>query len=186
MLKNIEQNQKDDNHSENIEDSLSGDDNEPIVNLDIFLNNGKKAKLSIYEGENIKEKVKQFCKNNRIFPKEEKVLLQKVNEEFEISNTTQKDKSKYDNSSINRTLKQPKVKQKIVPKFTDYIPEEKKKLEHILNESESFTISESVKQSNNHLDNLIKEFKSDSINKIYNDSEKESIVNQGNERKKYF
>ena len=183
MIKNIKQDRNNDNQSENIrDDSLSEDDDEPLINLDILLNNGKNEKLSIYKGDNIKEKVKQFCELNRIFPKEEKVLLQRVNEELEIrSNATQKAKNKFDYNSINKTVKQPNEIENLVPKFTDYIPEEKKKLEHILNESESFSISESVKQSNNKLDNLMKEYKSDSIKSKYNGNEKESILNQGNE-----
>ena len=183
MIKNIKQDINNDNQSENIQDdSLSENDDEPIINLDILLNNGKNEKLSIYKGDNIKEKVKQFCELNRIFPKEEKVLLQRVNEELEIrSNATQKTKNKFDYNSINKTVKQSNEIEYLVPKFTDYIPEEKKKLEHILNESESFSISESVKQSNNKLDNLMKEYKSDSIKKIYNGSEKESKLNKGNE-----
>ena len=182
MFKNIKQDRNNDNQSENIQDDSLSEDDEPIINLDILLNNGKNEKISIYKGDNIKEMVKQFCQLNRIFPKEEKVLLQRVNEELEIrSNATQKAKNKFDYNSINKTVKQSYEIENLEPKFTDYIPEEKKKLEHILNESESFSISESVKQSNNKLDNLMKEYKSDNIKAKYNGNENESILNQGNE-----
>ena len=49
-------------------------------------------------------------------------------------------------------------------KFLDYIPKEKNRLEHILNESDSLSISESLKESNN-LDNLIREYKNDDMKK---------------------
>ena len=180
MLKNLNQEQEDDNHSENVHDSQSDDENEPLVNLDILLNNGKKAKLSIYEGDNIKEKVKHFCKNNRISPKEEEILLKRVNEELEAnSNESPKEKKLLKNNIINNKVKETKNNNKNnEPKIINYIPNEKRKLDHILNESESFSISESVRKSKNNLENLIKDYKSDNINKIY-ESEKESIVNQG-------
>ena len=178
MIKNVNQEQ-DDNHSENVQDSQSDDEKEPLVNLDILLNNGKKAKLSIYEGDNIKEKVKHFCKNNRISPKEEEILLKRVNEELEAnSNESQKEKKLLKNNLINKKVKETNNNQKREPKILDYIPNEKRKLDHILNESESFSISESVRKSKNNLENLIKDYKSDNVNKIY-ESEKESIVNQG-------
>ena len=76
---------------------------EPLVSLDILLNNGKNEKFEIFEGDDIEEKVKQFCKNNKISPKEEKVLLKRVNEELEVkSNNSQKEieKEKFDNNHL--------------------------------------------------------------------------------------
>ena len=54
MLKTI-----DDDNRENVMDSSSDDNNSsgPIVKLDLSLNNGKKATLCIYEGDNINKKV---------------------------------------------------------------------------------------------------------------------------------
>ena len=172
MIKNLDQEQDNDNHSENVQDSQSDVENEPLVNLDILLNNGKKAKLSIYKEDNIKEKVKQFCKNNRISPKEEGILLKRVNKELESnSNESQKEKKILESNLINKKIIESNNNQKIEPKILDYIPNEKRKLDHILNESESFSISESVRKSKNNLDTLIKEYKSDNINKV-NESER--------------
>ena len=169
MLKNIDQEQNDDNdnHSENVEDSLSEDENgtEPIINLNIALNNGINASLSIYENDNIEQKVKRFSIINKISPNDEQKLLQKVKEELnKKSNDSQNDTMQYIKNTKNETIKEPKDIQKNSP--IDFIPEHKNRLDHILNESESFSTSESFSQSNNKLNNLIKDFKSDDINKL--------------------
>ena len=175
MLKNSNDNNFEDNNNENIQDSESEEENpnEPLLNLNISLNNGKTTNLSIYEGENIEQKIKQFCINNKISPKDEKVLMEKVKEELEIKSNSQLDTMNNDNNRItNKTVKEPKDIQNIVPKFMDYLPEEKDKLDHILNESESFSKSESVRQSNKDFE-IEKEYKSNEINKFYNESESE-------------
>ena len=68
MLNNKDKNQIEDNNSENVEDSLSEDENEngvhPLINLNISLNNGKKESLAIYENDNVEQKVKDFCLTN--------------------------------------------------------------------------------------------------------------------------
>ena len=171
-----------DNNQENIQDSQSEDENpnEPLINLNISLNNGKKTNLTIYEGENIEQKVKQFCLNNKISPKDEKILLEKVKEEIESKPPSQLETMNYDNRNTNKTIKEPKDIQNIVPKFMDYLPEEKNKLDHILNESESISVSESVRQSNKNFETE-KEYISKDINKFYKESEGESSVSQSRE-----
>ena len=171
-----------DDFEENIQDSQSEDENlnEPLINLNISLNNGKKTNLTIYEGENIEQKVKQFCLNNKISPKDEKILLEKVKEEIESKPPSQLETMNYDNRNTNKTIKEPKDIQNIVPKFMDYLPEEKNKLDHILNESESISVSESVRQSNKNFETE-KEYISKDINKFYKESEGESSVSQSRE-----
>ena len=167
MLKKID----DDNHSENVEDSFSDDNNssDPIVKLDLSLNNGKKATLCIYEGDNINKKVNEFCKFHKISPRDEKILLQKVKEELET--ISQNDDTIQNNNHLTNTTKEYNNNNNISPKNMDYIAKEKNKLDHILNESESRSLTESLRESENDLENLIKEYKSDSIDKIYNDTE---------------
>ena len=57
MLKNL--NQYEDNNSENIQETSNEEENEilPLVNLNISLNNGQKTCLSIYENDNVEQKV---------------------------------------------------------------------------------------------------------------------------------
>ena len=169
MLKNVGHEENIDNNNENVDDSLSDDENEmgPIINLKISLNNGKKASLEIYERDNIEEKVKRFCITNKICPNDEQKLLQRVKEELETkSNDSQNDAIQYIQNSKNEKIKESNNMQEKNPRNIDFIPENKNKLDHILNESESFSKSESFQQSNNILNNLIKDFKSDDINKI--------------------
>ena len=59
-------------------------------------------------------------------------------------------------------------------KFMDYIPKEENRLKHILNESDSLSISESLKESNN-LDNLKRDYKNDD-----NGIEKENTLEKNN------
>ena len=181
MLKN---NDQDDNNSENVQDSLSDNenDNEPMVNLNITLINGKNASLEIYEGDNIEQKVKNFCITNKISPNDEQKLLQRVKDELKNleTNNSQNDTMEYIKKVKNKSIKQSKNEQKNSPRYLDFLPEQKNKLDHILNESESFSKSESIRQSNNNLMNSIQEYKSDDINKIYNENENKEIVNKGN------
>ena len=152
-------NQSDDSHSENIDDSLNEDEKrkQSLVNLDISINNRKKASLIIYEGDKIEQKVNNFCKNYRIAPYYKKMILNKVYEELD-TNTNNSLNDTINNDLKNNANKEPKEVQNIIPKFIDFIPEEKRKLDHILNESESLSISESSKEIfiNNINQNAIK------------------------------
>ena len=177
----------DDNHSENIEDSLNEENNNlnPLINLDLSLNNGKKASLSIYKGDNIRIKVNEFCKNHRISPKDEKVLIKRIRKELGITNSKNNFINQDDNQQtlpINKTIKESNIMQNNPQKFIDYIAKEKNKLDHIFNESESFSVNESQKRSNNNYESLIKEYKGDGIDKIYVDSESSDNKDNSNQR----
>ena len=155
--------QKEDNNSENVEESLSDEENEngvyPLINLNISMNNGQKKSLAIYENDNIEQKVKDFCTTYRISPNDQEVLLQRVKEELDTKSSYSKTGTfKNDNLSSTKSIKGPKDSQRLSNIFLDYVPKEKNRLEHILNESDSISLSESLKQSNN-LDNLIREYK---------------------------
>ena len=85
MLKNInieDDIQNNSKNSENIEDSITLDENdqEPLCSFDISLNNGKKASLLIYEGDDYKKKVINFCEKYKISPDDAQVLMQRVQE----------------------------------------------------------------------------------------------------------
>ena len=185
MLNNKDKDQTEDNNSENVEESLNEDEDEnengvyPLINLNISMNNGQKKSLAIYENDNVEQKVKDFCLTNRISPNDEEVLLQRVKEELDSKSSNSKIASfKYDNLSSTKSIKEPKDRQLMNNKFLDYVPKEKRRLEHILSESDSLSVTESLKQSNN-LDNLIKEFKNDDNGvKKENNLEKNKIIAQ--------
>ena len=65
MLNNKDKDQMEDNKSENVEESLSEDENTngvyPLINLNISMNDGQKKSLAIYENNNVEQKVKEFC-----------------------------------------------------------------------------------------------------------------------------
>ena len=166
MLKTI-----DDDNRENVVDSSSDDNNSsgPIVKLDLSLNNGKKTTLCIYEEDNINKKVNEFCKIHKISPTDEKILLERVKEELETN--SQNDNTIKNNNSLTNTIKESNNNKNISPKNMDYTPKQKNKLDHIIDESESHSLTESLKDSNNNLENLIKEYKNDNIDKFYNDTE---------------
>ena len=167
-----------DNNSENIEDSIGQDENGiyPLVNLNISLNNGQKKSLEIYENDNAKRKVKEFCFTNRISPSDEEVLLQRVKEELGTKSTNSKNRTRNDNLSSDRNIEQPKKTKQINNNFLDYIPKEQKRLDQILNESDSISVSQSLKQSTNNLDDLIKDFKSDDDAEMENTYEQKNII----------
>ena len=172
MLNN--NNQIEDNNSENVEESISEEENEdgvyPLINLNISLNNGQRKSLIIYEKDNIEQKVKDFCLTNRISPDDEEALLQRVKEELDTKSSKSKTGSfKHDSLSSKKIINEPKDIQIMNNKFLDYLPEEKTRLDHILNESDSVSVSESLKQTNN-LDNLIKEYKSDKVDEAVKDN----------------
>jgi len=185
MLNNKDKDQTEDYNSENVEESLNEDEDEnengvyPLINLNISMNNGQKKSLAIYENDNVEQKVKDFCLTNRISPNDEEVLLQRVKEELDSKSSNSKTASfKYDNLSSTKSIKEPKDRQLMNNKFLDYVPKEKRRLEHILSESDSLSVTESLKQSNN-LDNLIKEFKNDDNGvKKENNLEKNNIIAQ--------
>ena len=178
MLKNInpdELNNRSSN-SENINDSQNIEDNEqePLCSFDISLNNGKKASLIIFEEDNYKKKVQDFCEKYKISPQDGKVLLKRVKEELEISsnndnskiinkpteeiNTNINNNKNLNNNMSNMNNNIPK-KGNLYIGNERYIPKEERKLDKILNESESMSLSESVKQSNNKVNNLINDYK---------------------------
>ena len=178
MLKNL--NQYEDNNSENIQETSNEEENEilPLVNLNISLNNGQKTCLSIYENDNVEQKVQDFCLKNRISPNDQKLLMQRVKSELETNfNTSKTDTIQYDNRSSNKIIDVPKDKQQMYPRFMDFIPKEKNKLEHILNESETLSFPDSKRQSSN-LD--IKDSKSDSNSKINSEVDNEFNFKQQN------
>ena len=166
--------QNEDNNSENVQSSSEEENGiYPLVNLNISLNNGQKTSLLIYENDNVEEKVHEFCLNNKISPNDQNLLLQRVKMELDTkTNTSKTDTIQYENRSTNKTIDEPKDNQQVFPKYNEYIPKEKNKLDHIFNESESFSASDSLKQSSN-LNNLIRDFKSDSNNKINSEADKE-------------
>ena len=171
MLKNInlqELNNRSAN-SENIEDSQSLDENDigPLCSFDISLNNGKKATLIINEGDNYEQKVNDFCQTYKISPQDGQVLLQRVKEEIEMysnidnDNINNKNNDNINNNNIINNNNNINYDYQInnIPQYNnqkienlslgnkDYMPKEQKKLDHILNESESFSLSESATQS---------------------------------------
>lgn len=153
-----------DNNSENVEDSINEDENGiyPLVHLNISLKNGQKKSLIIYENDNAKRKLKEICFTNRISPSDEDVLLQRVKEELDTRSINSKNGTfKYDNFSTDKNIKQKKNRQQINNNFLDYVPKEQKRLDQILNESDSISVSQSLKQSTNNLDDIIKDFKND-------------------------
>ena len=170
MLKNInieDDIQNNSKNSENIEDSITLDENdqEPLCSFDISLNNGKKASLLIYEGDDYKKKVINFCEKYKISPDDAQVLMQRVQEELNINSNP--DTMKYDKNDIEENISNEGPQNKFIPE-TDrmgvqgqgFIAKEKNKLDHILNESESISVYESIKQSkdNDKMNNLIKEY----------------------------
>ena len=193
MLKNInpqELNNRSAN-SENIEDSQSIDENdiEPLCSFDISLNNGKKATLIINEGDNYEQKVNNFCQTYKISPQDAQVLLQKVKEEIELysnidnNNNNHKNNNNInnnniikDNNNINYDYKMNNIPQNNNnQKYENlslgnkvYMPNESKKLDRILNESESYSLSESVNQSQNNINNVKKEYNNNIINNNIN------------------
>ena len=195
MLKNInpeEMNNRSAN-SENIDDSQSQDENgqEPLCSFDISLNNGKKASLEINEGDNYEQKVKNFCEKYKISPQDGEVLLKRVKEEI--------DSNSNNNTNINDFKNNNKPIEEISNKFSEplkenlyngnryYIPKEEKKLDHILNESESMSVSESVKKSQNNENNLIKQYNNingnTNINNNYNNIKMNNNSNMNNNMK---
>ena len=170
--------QIEDNNSENVEESLSEGENGiyPIVNLNISLNNGKKESLVINGNDNFKEKVKEFCLANRISPSDEEVLLQRVKEELDTKSINKTGNFNYDNLSTNKNIEEPTNGRPINNNFLDYVPKEKNRLDQILNESDSVSVSQSLKQSTNKLDSLIREYKTDDDDEKGNNLEQTNII----------
>ena len=169
--------QIEDNNSENVEESISEDENGiyPLVNLNISLNNGQKKSLIIYENDNVKGKVKEFCFTNRISPNDEEVLLQRVKEELDSKSIISKTGNfNFDNISNNKNIEKPENRPISNNNFLDYVPKEKNRLDQILNESDSISVSQSLNQQSNNLDSLIREYKND------DDVEKENTLEQNN------
>ena len=175
-LKNISQN------SENVDDSQSVEENgiEPLCSFDISLNNGQKATLVIKEDDNYEQKVNNFCETYKISPQDRQVLLQKVKEELEMYSNVDKNNNKNDNNNINskelinnEINEEPKDKipnnRNLIIGNINYKPNEQKKLDHILNESESFSLSSSVSQSQNNLNNIKNKFINNNIQSNNND-----------------
>ena len=196
MLKNInpdELNNRSSN-SENINDSQNIEDNEqePLCSFDISLNNGKKASLIIFEEDNYKKKVQDFCEKYKISPQDGKVLLKRVKEELEISsnndnskiinkpteeiNTNINNNKNLNNNMSNMNNNIPK-KGNLYIGNERFIPKEERKLDKILNESESMSLSESVKQSNNKVNNLINDYKNLINNNVQNKVNMKHIPN---------
>ena len=165
MLKNLkpEELQNHSENSENIEDSKSIDENEqePLCSFDISLNNGKKATLEINEGDNYEQKVKNFCLNYKISPQDGKVLLQRVKEEIEMYSNNENENDVKNNNNINYVNKSNEIPSDNIPKKEnlilgdkDYKANDQKRLDHILNESESMSLSESASQSQKKFKNM--------------------------------
>ena len=201
MLKNIgpEELKNHSQNSENIDDSQSQEENgiEPLCSFDISLNNGQKATLIIKEDDNYEQKVNTFCEEYKISPQDRQVLLQKVKEELEMYSNVDNNNNDIkndDNNKINNNInnkefnnnernEEPKDKipnnRNLIMGNINYIPKEQKKLDHILNESESFSFSSSVSQSQNNLNNKKNEFINNNIQPINNDMKKinETTIN---------
>ena len=189
MLKNIKQEELNNRsaNSENIEDSQSFDENniEPLCSFDISLNNGKKATLIINEGDNYEQKVNNFCHTYKISPQDGQVLLKRVKEEIEMYPNI--DNYNIDNNNNNNVKYNNEINpepqsglEKLQNLFLgnkDYIPKEKKKLDHILNESESFSISESVNQSQNKSNNTKKDYVNNNLIQIPNNNKNKTTIN---------
>ena len=194
MLKNInpeELNNRSSN-SENIDDSqnINDDEQEPLCSFDISLNNGKKASLIIYDEDNYEQKVEDFCQKYKISPQDGQVLLKRVKEELELSsnnnisnnNITNNNISKSDNktkeeinTNINKTninnnnmINNMPKKENLFLGNKNYVAKEGNKLDHILNESESMSLSESLKKSNDKVNNLIKDYNNPINNNVQN------------------
>ena len=202
MLKNINQEELNNrnSHSENIDDSqnINDDEQEPLCSFDISLNNGKKASLIIYEEDNYEQKVEDFCKKYKISPQDGQILLQRVKEELEISsnnNNSTNNNSKSDNKPIeeintninkkhindNNMINNIPKKENLYLGNKNYVAKEGKKLDHILNESESMSLSESVKQSNdNKINNLIKDYNNLINNNVQNKANIKQIPDNNN------
>ena len=163
-------------HSENVEESSNEDEKhkESIINLNISLKNGRQTSFILYDGENVEEKVKQFCENNRISPNFHQILIQKVNDELDIKPNISQNSININKISLN-SYNEAKDKYSLVLNDSDYEPEEKSLLEHILNESDSIDKSESTRQSK--LVNLIKEYGGENINKNNNENEGKNNAN---------
>ena len=141
------------------------------------MNNGQKKSLIIYENDNVEQKVNEFCLSNRISPSDKEVLLQRVKEEFETKSSNSKTVIfKFDSISNNNNIEEPKIRQQINNNFMDYVPEEKKRLDQILNESDSLSISQSLKKSSINLDDLINEYKNDDNEQKEKTLERSSIM----------
>ena len=151
MLKNInieDDIQNNSKNSENVEDSITLDENdqEPLCSFDISLNNGKKASLLIYEGDDYEKKVINFCEKYKISPDDAQVLMQRVQEELNINSNP--DTMKYDKNDIKDNISNEGPQDKFIPETDQigvqgqgFIAKEKNKLDHILNESDSISVS---------------------------------------------
>ena len=220
MLKNInpeELNNRSSN-SENIDDSqnINDDEQEPLCSFDISLNNGKKASLIIYDEDNYEQKVEDFCHKYKISPQDGQVLLKRVKEELEISSNNNISNNNNSNNNISKNNNKPKeeINKNInknnindnnminnIPKKENlflgnknYVAKEGNKLDHILNESESMSLSESLKKSNDKVNNLIKDYNNIFNNNVQNNANMKqqipdnnnniNIINNNNNNKK--
>ena len=170
------QNESNGNHSENIEDSESEEEKKIRIILNITIN-GKEIPLKIYDDDNFEQKIKEFCQKNNLSSKAQQDLLRKVEEELEHkSNGSENISNKSDNYYSNKIVREPKDTQTF-GKSISFKPKEKNRLEHIFNESESVSLSESLNQSHNNLDNLIREYNNEGNDYIYNQNKGKNVKN---------
>ena len=170
------QDESNDNHSENIEDSESEEEKKYRIFLYITIN-GKEIPLKIYQIDNYEQEVKQFCKKNNVSSIAQQALLRKVEEELERkSNGSENISNKSYNYYSNKTVKEPKDTQTFA-KSSSFKPKEKNRLEHIFNESETASLSESLNQSHNNLENLIREYNNEGNGNIYNQNKGKNVKN---------
>lgn len=170
------QNESNDNHSENIEDSESEEEKKYRIFFNITIN-GKEIPLKIYQIDNLEQEVKQFCKKYNVSSIAQQALLQKVEEELERkSKGSENISNKSDIYYSNKTVREPKDMQTFA-KSSSFKPKEKNRLEHIFNESETASLSESLNQSHKNLENLIREYNNEGNGNIYNQNKGKNIKN---------
>ena len=170
------QNESNDNHSENIEDSESEEEKKYRIFFNITIN-GKEIPLKIYQIDNFKQEVKQFCKKNNVSSIAQQALLRKVEDELERkSKGSENISNKSDIYYSNKTVREPKDTQTFA-KSSSFKPKEKNRLEHIFNESETASLSESLNQSHNNLENLIREYNNEGNGNIYNQNKGKNFKN---------
>ena len=111
-------------NNENVNDSQNEEENivEPLLNLNISLNNGQKTSLIIYDDKNMEKNVKDFCIKHKISPQDENLLLQRVKEELE--NNVEQSESETINKNENDIHEDDQHQQNL--KYYEYIPKEKR------------------------------------------------------------
>lgn len=187
------ENQKDnDEGSENIEDSISSEENSNdsnnniLFNIDIKLSDTKTAKLYINENDDIDEKINYFCEAYKIKPQLrpliKKIVENKLNQELSAqknSSTTSSSKQIINNDNKD---KKNEIFQSFNKEACVHNLKEEKKLEYIERESE--TTFERIEPKDNQINKNKKRIVQnnqiliENKKKMYNNSSNETINNE--------